>query len=204
MANVVPFPAPEAPRGLPLGERSDDELMLLVRAGTLDALTILVQRHLHRLTRFCTRLVGDASVADEICQSVWLQIWASRRSYRAEGKFLVLLFTVARNACRNQVRAAKRRDRWLPPAPPEALEGVPDHGASHLDRLLERERQLDLLQALDALPEPMREAVLLRFQEELAYEDIARILDTRESTLRSRVHHGLKQLRRHLEEERSR
>ncbi|MFT3767914.1 MAG: sigma-70 family RNA polymerase sigma factor [Minicystis sp.] len=201
MADVVPLPVVPrgAARGAPLGERSDDDSMLLVRAGRPDALAVLVQRHLGRLANFCTKLLGDAALADEVCQQTWLQIWTHRASYRPEGKFAVLLFTAARNACRNQARAARRRDRWIPVAPVEGFEGVADDRAGDLDRLLDRERRRALLDALDKLPDPMREAVLLRFQEDLSYEDIARIVGTSESTLRSRVHHGLKQLRRHLE-----
>ncbi|APR85935.1 RNA polymerase sigma-54 factor RpoN [Minicystis rosea] len=206
MADVVPLPIVprDSSRGAALGERSDDDLMRLVRAGRAEALAVLVHRHLGRLAGFCTKLLGDATLADEVCQQTWLQIWTHRASYRDEGKFVVLLFTVARNACRNQARAARRRERWIPVAEGHGFESVADDRAGELDRLLQRERQRALLDALDELPEPMREAVLLRFQEDLGYEDIARIVGVPESTLRSRVHLGLKQLRRHLEKGESR
>ncbi len=207
LASVIPLRAskgavPSAEpltRAPALAERSDDDLMLLVRAGEAAALSALVHRHLGRLAGFCTKLLGDASLADEVCQETWLTLWTHRASYRPEGKLTVLLFTTARNACRNRLRSSRRRNRWLPPAPESALEGVAGDDAGHLDRMLARERQRDLMRALDELPEAMREAVLLRFQEGLSYEDIARIVEAPESTLRSRVHHGLKELKKKLE-----
>jgi RNA polymerase sigma-70 factor, ECF subfamily len=66
--------------------------------------------------------------------------------------------------------------------------------------VLARELEGDVHRALGELPEPMREALLLRFSESLAYEDIAAIVGASTSTVRSRVFHGLKRLQGHLTE----
>jgi RNA polymerase sigma-70 factor (ECF subfamily) len=199
MLNVIPLVPRDSPRRATLAERPDDELMLLVRAGRTEALAALVERYEARLTSFCGKLVGSAPLADEISQETWLRIWRHREAYRAEGKFVVLLYTTARNVYRNHARAARRREHWLPTAAEsEPIEAVAEDREDHLDVLVERERQRGVHRALLGLPEPMREALLLRFQEELAYEDIAAIVGAPESTIRSRVHHGIKQLRQRL------
>ncbi len=128
-------------------------------------------------------------------QETWIRLWASRASYRPEGKLFVLLYTTARNLCRNRARGTRRRERWLPTAStPVEIERVADERPDHVRVLIEIERQRDVNQALGELPEPMREALLLRFGEGLAYEDIAAIVGASESTVRSRVFHGLKRL----------
>jgi RNA polymerase sigma-70 factor (ECF subfamily) len=194
MSSVVPLRPRAVTPGAPLAERSDDDLMLLARGGMPAALAALVARHNARLAGYCAKLLGSRILADEICQETWLRIWSHRASYRSEGKFTVLLFVAARNACRNHARATRRRARWLPEVD-MADEPVSDDRPDHLDALVERERRRDVLRALGELPEAMREALLLRFEQDLSYEDMTAILDTPESTLRSRVHHGLKQLR---------
>jgi RNA polymerase sigma-70 factor (ECF subfamily) len=70
-----------------------------------------------------------------------------------------------------------------------------------IDRLLERERQERLFQALGDLPPAMREAVILRFVDELSYEEMERVLSSNASTLRSRVHHALQRLKERLGKE---
>jgi RNA polymerase sigma-70 factor (ECF subfamily) len=197
MSKVVPIaprtgPAPRAS----LEDCSDDELMLLMRGGATTALRVLAARHLVRLQRFCTKFLRDPHAADDVVQETWLRIWSLRSAYRPEGKFVVLLFTSARNLCRNHARSTQRRAHWLPSAGPTLdLELLADAQGDHLSGLIERERQRAIESALHELPEAMVEALLLRFSEALSYEDIARIVGAPESTVRSRVFHGLKQLR---------
>jgi RNA polymerase sigma-70 factor (ECF subfamily) len=189
---LVP-PEPSA-AAAPLAERSDDELMLLASAGARDAFGALVARRMQRLASFCARLSGDARTGEEIAQEAWLAVWAGRRAYQPEGKFGVYLYTVARNRCRNHVRDRGRRGRWSMASAPEPVIA----SADHLDALLVEERRRRVQEALGRLPEKFREPLVLRFSEELEYEDIARILGRSESTIRSRVHYGLQKLHREL------
>jgi RNA polymerase sigma-70 factor (ECF subfamily) len=71
-----------------------------------------------------------------------------------------------------------------------------------IDQLLLEERRHRVHDALSRLPERMREALVLRYAQELRYDEMAAILRIGESTLRSRVHHGLRLLRDLLEEHR--
>jgi RNA polymerase sigma-70 factor, ECF subfamily len=199
MSQVIPLRPAQEPRDVTLASRPDDELMLLARSGLHSALAALVERYARRLANYCAKLLGSAALAGEVCQETWLRVWAHRASYRPEGKFVVLLYTTARNLCRNHARAARRREHWLPATlADDALDRAADDRPGHLDALVARERQRDVLSALGTLPAPMREALLLRFQEELSYEDISAIVGASESTVRSRVHHGLRQLRHDL------
>jgi RNA polymerase sigma-70 factor (ECF subfamily) len=179
-----------------LTARSDDELMELAQAGAREAFAILVERHAVRLVSTCTLIVRDAQAGRDLAQETWLAVWAGRGQYRPEGRFIVWLCTLARNRCRNHLRHRGVAQRHAaaqaapPPAPP-----------AELDRLLERERARLVQRALMHLPQALREALVLRFAQELRYDEIALVLRVGESTLRSRVHHGLKQLRRWLEDE---
>jgi RNA polymerase sigma-70 factor (ECF subfamily) len=181
--------APEPPATLE--QRSDDELMTLAQSGLRDAFAVLVERHAQHLVQVCARFVNDGELGAELAQETWVAIWTQRANYCGDGRFVVWLITAARNRCRNQVRrhgVARRHVEEI------AREGsVPS--ASQIDELLLEERRRRLRGALACLPDRMREAVVLRYGEELAYEEMAVALRVGESTLRSRVHHGLRLLR---------
>jgi RNA polymerase sigma-70 factor (ECF subfamily) len=131
-----------------------------------------------------------------MAQEIWLSVWDHRADYRPEGKFLAWLFTLARNRVRNAHRDAARASAIRGAAPNDAE--PPDLSPTELDRLLVKERRARVDRALSNLGDTLREAVVLRFAMELPYDDLARVLDTNESTARSRVFHGLRELRRRL------
>jgi RNA polymerase sigma-70 factor, ECF subfamily len=170
--------------------------MTLVRAGLASALRIVAERHMGNLIRFCGKFVLDVQVGQEIAQQTWLQVWAHRSAYESRRPFTVFLYTIARNLCRNELRRRARLGSWIDATVTDAhFASVPADDPTHLDALLLRERRRELLRALAKVPELQREAMLLRFDEELSYEDMAAVLAVSESTLRSRVYHGLRALR---------
>jgi RNA polymerase sigma-70 factor (ECF subfamily) len=179
-----------------LHERTDDELMTLVRGGLSPALRVLAERHMPSLVRFCGKLLLDVHVGQELAQQTWLQVWANRTRYQSKDRFNVFLFTIARNLCRNELRRRSRLGSWMDTKASDAeLGAVSAEDPSLLDAILLRERSRELLRALEQVPEVQREAMLLRFDEELTYEEMAAVLGASESTLRSRVYHGLRALR---------
>jgi RNA polymerase sigma-70 factor (ECF subfamily) len=173
-------------------QRSDDELMSLARAGIREAFAELVARYVDGLVSFCAKLTGDRRAAEEIAQETWLALWQGRDRYVPDEKFALLLYIAARNKCRNAARDRQRKSRWLVD---DDAAGLTSSSPDELDRMLEGERRKRVHAALGVLPTQLREALVLRFGEELSYQEIARVLDTRESTIRSRVHYGIKAIR---------
>jgi RNA polymerase sigma-70 factor (ECF subfamily) len=188
----VPNPPQDA-----LAARTDDELMTLARAGLRHAFEVLVARHAERVANLCTRFAGDAERGRELAQDTWVLVWQRRDRYRAEGAFLAWLITIARNHYRNQVR----RGRVVAAYEREPLH-IGRQTPVQLDELLRDERRRKVRDALGSLAPPLREVLLLRFGEGLRYDEIADVVGTGESTLRSRVHHGLKALKQKLEKDR--
>ena len=185
-------PAEDAPaKGF--DARSDDELMTLAQAGLREAFAVLVARHAERVLRLCARFVNDAQQGNDLAQDVWVQAYQRRASYRPEGRFVGWLVTLACNHCRNHLR----RRRPAPAAP--ARSEPADPSAPQIERILGEERQRRVRAALSELTPAMREALLLRYAEELRYDEMSSVLGAGETTLRSRVHHGLRLLKQKLE-----
>jgi RNA polymerase sigma-70 factor, ECF subfamily len=177
-----------------LAERSDDDLMRLSRAGVKSAFAVLVERHGSRVIGSCSRFVNDAELGRELAQDCWVEVWRARDRYRGDGGFVLWLVTIARNHCRNEYRRRKVRER-------EPVRDAVAASPGQLDALLVEERRTRVRHALSELSSPLREALLLRYGEGLRYDEMTNVLDAGESTLRSRVHHGLKALKEKLEEE---
>jgi RNA polymerase sigma-70 factor (ECF subfamily) len=193
---VVPLaPARSGAAPSERAELSDEDLMLLVRAGSREAMATLAERHVRRLTGFCVKLTGDAAAGEDIVQEVLLRLWTRRAEWQPRGRFVALLYTAARNLCRNRARDLRRRGRWLLPEGADLEAGRLHAKDGDVEAMLARERRRDAQRALGELSEAMREAVILRFDLEMSYEAIATIVGASESTVRSRVHYGLLRLR---------
>jgi RNA polymerase sigma-70 factor, ECF subfamily len=178
-----------------LEDRTDDELMTLAQAGARSAFAELVRRHAERVVNACSRFANDADVGADLAQETWVAVWVRRSQYRGDGRFPLWLITVARNHCRNHVRGRGVAHRHAQASAVLGETPSPDQ----IDALLVAERQRQVRGALARLPEAMREALLLRYAEDLRYDEMAEVVKTGESTLRSRVHHGLQQLKHLLE-----
>ncbi len=157
----------------------------------------LVQAFEARVYAFVLCVVGDASLARDLTQQTFFQLWQARRRYRAEGRFREYLFTIARNVCRSHQRRAFWR-AWLPLDLADTVE-APD--AHHELQLVQAEQYAALRAALHALPEKFRVPLTLRFIEGLEYDEIARIIGRTESAARSRIHYGLHALTQALPKE---
>jgi RNA polymerase sigma-70 factor, ECF subfamily len=184
-----------APQTPPRDERTDDELMKRAADGDSAAFAALVRRHHERLRAFCSRWCASAGAGDDVAQECFVEVWRRRALYEPQGKFKEYLFRVAANRCKNQRRAQARRLGVTTAAVPEPSADDSDRGS---ERLVQGERQRRMQLGLSKLPELQREAVLLRYSAELAYADIATLLEAPEATVRSRVFLGLAKLRRLL------
>lgn len=186
---------PEPPEDA-LVARTDDELMELSRAGLRSAFAVLVERYALRVVNLCSRFVNDVQLGRELAQDTWVLVWQGRDKYHGGG-FVPWLVTLARNHCRNDLRrrkVAQAHERG------PVTDDVPQ-SARQLDTLLVEERRRRVRAALSQLSAPLREALLLRYAEDLRYDEMEAVVGAGESTLRSRVHHGLKALKAKLEQQ---
>jgi RNA polymerase sigma-70 factor (ECF subfamily) len=173
---------------------SDDNLMLAAANNDQRAFAILVERHERSLRRFLWSITNDEAAARDLAQETMLKLWVTRERYRAEGRFKAWLYTLARNAARSMMRKRAVR-RFI------GLEEQPVLSISPAETLLEKEQTDGITTALSRLPEKFRTPLLLRYVEELEYDDIARVIGRTPSAARSRVHYALKALKALLPEE---
>jgi RNA polymerase sigma-70 factor (ECF subfamily) len=168
----------------PRADRPDAELATAARAGDREALGALLDRHLDRLHAVCRRICGPADALDAT-QEALIAIARSIDRFDGRAAFTTWAHRIAVNAALDELRRARRRgipasdllDRTDPPAP----EG---HGP---DRVVDR---MVLDDALAALPDEYRTAVVLRDVADLEYAEIAAVLEVPIGTVRSRIARG--------------
>jgi RNA polymerase sigma-70 factor (ECF subfamily) len=177
-----------------LDERSDEELLFLACGGVVEAFAELVRRWERPVRSYCAKWCGARG--DDIAQEAFHDVWRARATYQPSGRFAAYLFTIVRNRCRNERRAQGLRDASPDRGAPLGAGDRPDQ----LDAIVAAEERRRIHAELVALPRPLREAVMLRFDGELDYREIAKVVKAKESTVRSRVFLAVARLRKALRE----
>lgn len=154
----------------------------------------LVDRHLGRVHRLATRLLDDASEAEDIAQELFLRLWQAAPNWRrGEARVSTWIHTVTLNLCRDRLRRRRpqlRIDETVEHLLPADESAQPEH------RLQSDQREQQLRAAIQALPERQREALLLFHFEGLDQAECAAALDVSVDALESllaRARRALKQ-----------
>ena len=171
---------------------SDEELMARWQRGDAAAFAALVRRWQQPMARFLFRLTGDAALVPDLCQEVFLRVHAARGGYHDNGRFASWLYRIALNVARD----AGRRRRPAVAAAPDLADPSPDAGQV----AVRREVSEAVARAVAELPEALRVVLVLRHDEGMSFEDIARLAGTPASTLKSRFATALQRLRVRLRE----
>jgi RNA polymerase sigma-70 factor (ECF subfamily) len=170
-----------------------------LRRGEPEAFDALLARYQNRLFRYLVRFTADRAAAQDLFQETWLKVITRIHRYDDSRPFEPWLFSVARNLAVDHLRKASPASLDEPSAQGEAKIarlGADEPGS--LERLLERERRGQLERRLEELPALYREALSLRFEEEMTFEEMAQVLGAPVSTVKSRVQRALSALRRSM------
>jgi RNA polymerase sigma-70 factor, ECF subfamily len=172
----------------------DADWMERWRRGDGAAFEAIVERWRRPVARFLFRYTGRADLVQDLCQEVFLRVYQSGPRYRETGAFPGWLFRIALNVARDAGRR-HRRD----PAP--LTEAEPVDPAASAETVCRRRELADVMaRAAAELPETLRVVLALRHDEELSFEEIARLTGAPASTVKSRFAAALARLRTRLEQ----
>jgi RNA polymerase sigma-70 factor (ECF subfamily) len=165
------------------GEIRDEELMTRIQGGDEGAFRTLIERHQDRVYGTVARMMGGAGPeVQEAAQDIFLRVWKSAGTYRAEGKFTTWLMTVVRNQVFTRSGQKNRRkdidgEDFLDEETGESwMEQQPDAAVrSPAEALSLRDLERAVEEACRQLPENQRLVVHLRQYEGLEFEEIGKI-----------------------------
>ncbi|HWP83588.1 MAG TPA: sigma-70 family RNA polymerase sigma factor [Terriglobia bacterium] len=179
---------------------SDAELMLRVKAGDADSFGDLLARHRSPVVNYLYRMVHNAAVAEELAQEVFLRVYRARGNYEPSAKFTTWLYRIATNVALNHIRDGRLGKPMAALDDPESEAGrelrTSDPNAE--ERLVAQSLGWEVRQAVLALPEKQRIAVLLHKYQELDYKQIAGVLGCSESAVKSLLFRAYEALRERL------
>jgi RNA polymerase sigma-70 factor (ECF subfamily) len=144
--------------------------------------------------RFCNSMLGERALAEDVHQATFVQAFQALKSYSGEGTLRAWLFAIARHRCLDAAKS-RRRWRWRYPRAPHPGEQESDDRPPPEEEMAAGTRAAALRSCLRKLAAHVRLAVLLRYEEALTYDEIARMSRERAPAVQARVARALPVLR---------
>lgn len=182
---------------------TDASLVAQALAGSQDAYRALVERHSRAVLTLVGRIVRDEGVAEELAQDAFVRAFGALRSFDPAYKFTNWLLRIAHNVAIDHLR--RKRAAVVPLDDAESGRDMADvladeRAPSAFDRAVRRDFRRDLDAALASLRPEFRRLVVMRYLEDMSYEDIAEVVDLPLGTVKSHLHRARAALGRLLVE----
>lgn len=174
---------------------TDDELIQLFKSGHDSAFNELVVRYQEKIYWVARRFVNDHDQADDVTQEVFVKAYESLGSFRSDSSIYTWLYRIAVNVSLNFIRRQKVRD-FL-----HLDELLHSHESENPgpDEILEKQEEHSLIEeAIERLPKKQKAVFLMRYYDELPYEEIAKILHTSVGGLKANYFHAVKKIQEYL------
>lgn len=186
-------------------EHSDETLMLRYQSGDAAAFDELYARHRGALFRFITRQCRVRERAEEIFQDVWMSLIQAAERYRVDAQFRTWLYTIAHNKLMDYFRSNVRAEAVLYEVTNaenevETVDGIASRTQEPQVQAEARQQGRAILDLLDALPAPQREAFLLHEESGLSVDEIAQATGVSFEAAKSRLRYAVAKLREGLAE----
>ena len=184
-----------------IAERTTQETELLNRArgGDFEAYETLQRQLEPAVRRFVRRLIGDSDLEDDLVQIVFIALYQHMDRIDPPEYLRPYLYRMARNRCYDELR---RQGRYqIRSLDDDAMElhvsfTSAQDAPSQEDAAYWLLLALEVREAMERLPELQRQALILYAEEGLSYAEIAEAMETSSGTIKSRIHHAKKSLRR--------
>lgn len=179
---------------------TDEQLMLQYKGGDAQAFEILYDRYRQSLFRYLQHQCGNAAIAEELFQDVWMNLIRARERYEVTASFKTFIYRMSHNRLIDYYRKNKH---GIPASYDEnelILNTEQTADPVSPQRKLEGLQQVEqLMEVIESLPEAQREAFLLKENTGLSVEEIAEITGTKPETAKSRIRYALNKIRNAIE-----
>jgi len=177
-------------------ETEESQIAQGLRRRDPELLDALIEQYQHRLLRYLVHLTGNRAVAEDLFQEVWLRVLEKGHQYDGRNRFVTWLMSIGHNVAidylrkRNPASLDEMRDPedGAPFEPPAA-------GPSPLEQAVAHQQQEIFDEALQQVPPLFREVLVLRFQEQMKLEEIAKLVCIPLATVKTRIYRGVQALR---------
>lgn len=178
--------------GLMSDREIDQQLVERVQRGDKQAFGLLVSKYQRKLARLLSRMIRDPAEVEDVTQEAFIKAYRALPAFRGESAFYTWLYRIGINTAKNYLVSQGRRAPTTTPTDSEDAESMEEGDALRdIDTperlMMTRQIGETVNAAMDALPEELRTAIVLREIEGLSYEEIASVMDCPIGTVRSRI-----------------
>lgn len=171
--------------------KDQENIVARARRGDADAFEQLVVAYRDQVFRLALRMCGNEADADEVAQEAFLSAWKALPNFRGDSQFSTWLYQLTSHAAIDLMRREKRQI-----AGEDITEvSAPDPGPSPQQQAERSETRQAVREAMEQLSPEYRQIVVLRFLQELSYEEIGAVLKLPPGTVKSRLNRAKSQLK---------
>jgi len=176
---------------------SDEKLMnLYIKTKRSEIFTTIYRRNFKTLTKYLFWLCGDLEAAKDITQNIFMKVYNKPQLFDPSKNFKVWMFSIAKNDWKNYLRQRANQTKVLTNVKKISLPSITVD-----EQLFNEDRFRKVRSAIDKLSENHKEAVILKYSNNLTIKEIATVLNCSEGTVKSRLFYALKNLKKEIEYE---
>jgi len=175
----------------------ESQWVLQARHGNQEAFARLVQAYQMPVYNLAYRMLGNATDAEDATQETFVRAYTRLDTYETGRKLSSWILSIAAHYCVDRLR--RRHSGQVSIEESQSLQWMADGKPKPEEQVIEEERDKAVRTVLDALPPPYRIVIVLRYWQDLSYEEIAQITDSTESAVKSRLHRARQMMATQLE-----
>ena len=173
------------------GGRPDSELISAFKNGDISGYNEIVRRYQQQVYWVIRKMVNSHDDADDLTQEVFIKIYSALKDFREESNLFTWLYRIATNYSINHIRKAKVRNTVSFDIITEQVVSRDKRSDEAVD---EKTRRIFLAEAIETLPAQQRAVFNLRYNENLSYEDISKIMNKSVGGIKANYFHAVKKL----------
>jgi RNA polymerase sigma-70 factor (ECF subfamily) len=178
-----------------MNPKTDLELVEDFRRGDITAYNELVRRYQQKVYWIGRRILGTHEDADDVVQEVFIRVYENLKNFRAESGFYTWLYRIAMNLSLNTLQKKRIKDFVKYDSIIDTLEG---ENSRTDEPALHREYETLLEKAVESLPAKQRAVFMMRYYDEMSYEEMAKVLKKSVGGLKANYFHALKKVQKIL------
>lgn len=158
------------------------------------AFTILIKKYQEKTYWHIRRMVLDHDDANDVMQNVFIKIWNNLGNFREESRVFTWIYRIATNECLSFIEKQKKKNTT-------SLDDI----SHNLENKIRADKNFDVTKlewklqlAIQQLPDKQRLVFNLRYFDEMPYEEMSRILETSEGSLKASYHHAAKKIQEYI------
>ena len=182
-----------------MDSKTESEIIARVLSGDRQAYALLVEKYKGPVFNLAYRMTGSYEDADDLTQETFIRAYQKLQQFDQNKKFFTWLYTIGINLIRNHLKKNARDISHLAAADSALKQQSQGNGRGEGDELSD-DRMIRLEQVIRKLPVDLREAILLKFVQDLTFEEVAAVTGDSVSAVKMRIYRGLEKMKQMMED----